>query len=186
MQGDNREMPTEVREQTTADAGAVRRVITDAFRDEGQVADLAEALRARTDTQASLVALEEEQIVGHTHLSISWLDAPTHLVEVLTLSPLSVAPSHQSRGVGTRLIGAAILAATALRVPLVFLEGDPAYYSRHGWVAATDLGFTPPSTRIPVAGFQVVTLETYDAAVMTGALVYNDTFWAHDRVGLRP
>ncbi|HJQ42493.1 MAG TPA: N-acetyltransferase [Jatrophihabitantaceae bacterium] len=179
-------MSIDVRPQTDDDVVAVRRVITEAFGDDGQVADLAEALRARSDMQASLVAVAaQRQVVGHTHLSISWVDAPSRLIEVLTLSPLAVAPSHQSQGVGTRLLHEAIRSAKALGVPLVFLEGNPAYYSRHGWSAAADLGFHPPSSRIPAPGFQVATLETYEPASMTGALVYNDTFWTHDRVGLR-
>jgi putative acetyltransferase len=179
-------VPVTVRPQVADDAPAVRTVITDAFADDGQVADLAEALRARPDKQISLVATEQGEVVGHTHLSISWVDAPTRLIDVLTLSPLSVAPAHQSRGVGGRLLAEAITAATAAGAPLVFLEGDPRYYSRHGWCPATDLGFTAPSTRVPSVGFQVVPLETYDPGTMTGALVYNDTFWTFDKVGLRP
>lgn len=163
----------------------MRQVITDAFGDGGDVADLAEALRARSDTQASLVAVEEDSLVGHTHLSVSWVDAPTRLIEVLTLSPLAVVPSRQSRGIGTRLLAEALAVAARLEAPLVFLEGDPGYYSRRGWQAAVDLGFSPPSTRIPASAFRVVTLDTYEPESMTGALVYNDTFWAFDSVGLR-
>jgi putative acetyltransferase len=178
-------VPIAIRRQVASDAAAVRNVITDAFGDDGQVADLAEALRARPDKQVSLVATEQDEIVGHTHLSISWVDAPNELIEVLTLSPLAVAPAHQSRGAGNRLLAGAITAAGRLHAPLIFLEGDPGYYSRHGWRAAADLGFTAPSTRIPPAGFQVVPLESYDPGSMTGALVYNDTFWTFDKVGLR-
>jgi len=53
-----------------------------------------------------------------------------------------------------------------------------------GFVAASPLGFTAPSVRIPLPGFQVVVLPAYDPS-MTGALVYADTFWAMDCVGLR-
>lgn len=178
-------MTFEVRLQAAADAREVRQVITKAFGDDGHVADLANALSARTDRQASLVAVEQGRVIGHTHLSVSWVDAPTRLVQVLTLSPLAVVPSRQSRGVGSRLLTEAIVTASTLGTPLVFLEGDPAYYSRRGWRAAAELGFTPPSKRIPGPAFQVVTLDTYQATTMTGALVYNDTFWAFDSVGLR-
>jgi putative acetyltransferase len=175
----------EVRPQAKGDEARVRTLLSEAFDDTGHVADLAEALRARKDKQASLVALDDGLLVGHTHLSICWVDAPTRLVEVLTLSPLAVTPSHQSRGIGKRLLNEAICTAVALGSPLLFVEGDPAYYSRHGWLAATDLGFIAPSTRIPLAAFQVVALQTYDSVVMRGALIYNDTFWSHDSVGLR-
>ncbi len=178
-------MAYEVRSQAVEDAREVRGVITRAFGDDGHVADLAEALRARTDLQASLVAVEAGQIVGHAHLSVSWVDAPSRLIQVLTLSPLAVEPSWQSRGLGTRLLDEAVSTAAKLGSPLVFLEGDPAYYSGRGWRAAVDLGFSRPSTRIPVPAFQVVALDGYQPGSMTGALVYNDTFWAFDSVGLR-
>jgi putative acetyltransferase len=179
-------MEIEVRPTTRADAPAVRSVLTAAFRDDGTVAALAEALRARSDAQASLVAVDDNTVVGYTHLSVSWVDAPSALVDVLTLSPLAVAPSHHKRGIGTRLLHEARSAGEALGVPMLFLEGDPAYYSGRGWLAAGPLGFSAPSPRIPPAGFQVVLLDGYDPASMTGPLVYNDTFWAHDCVGLRP
>jgi putative acetyltransferase len=70
--------------------------------------------------------------------------------------------------------------------PLVFLEGDPGYYSRLGFVPGDQLGFAPPSVRIPQPAFQVATLTGYDQAKMSGALVYPDVFWRHDCVGLRP
>ena len=70
--------------------------------------------------------------------------------------------------------------------PLVFLEGDPGFYSRVGFVAGAELGFTPPSVRIPAQAFQVAILPGYVQGEMTGALVYPDVFWRHDCVGLRP
>ena len=175
-----------VRRQRGDDAAEVREVLTAAFADGGHVADLADALRARKDQQRSLVAVDDhDRIVGHVHLSASWVDAPTRLVEVLTLSPLGVAPASQRQGIGTALVSEALAAAEEVRAPLVFLEGDPRYYGRFGWRSASELGFTRPSVRVPLAGFQAFPLASYDPAIMSGALVYNDTFWSHDCVGLR-
>lgn len=171
--------------QQDSDAGPVADVITRAFADDGRVARLASALRSRTDRQAGLVAVEDGRVVGHAHLSVSWVDAPTELVEVLTLSPLAVLPERQSRGVGTLLLDRTRAVAEQLGAPLLFLEGDPGFYGPRGWLPAADLGFTPPSTRIPLPAFQVVPLSGFDRATMRGALVYNDTFWTHDCVGLR-
>ena len=66
----------------------------------------------------------------------------------------------------------------------MFLEGDPGYYSRLGWQPASGHGFTAPSVRIPDVAFQVRLLPGHESW-MTGALVYNDTFWQFDCVGLR-
>jgi putative acetyltransferase len=112
------------------------------------------------------------------------LDAPRRLVEVATLSPLAVIPERQRRGIGSALIRHGLRHLDDRGVPLVFLEGDPRYYSRAGFGPADKLGFRKPSLRIPDAGFQVIALSAYEPW-MTGTFVYSDTFWRHDCVGLR-
>jgi putative acetyltransferase len=173
-----------IRDQQHDEDAAVGRLLTAAFGDDGRVARLSAALRSRPDYGAALVAEHEGELVGCVQLSTSWVDAERELVEVCVLSPLGVLPGHQRRGIGGALVKAAIDAAERRGVPLVFLEGDPRYYARLGWERASGYGFTPPSTRIPDLGFQVVRLSGWQPW-MTGALVYNDTFWSHDCVGLR-
>jgi putative acetyltransferase len=174
-----------IRRQAAGDRAAVREVVTRAF---GQpvVADLTEALqdgRAGADG-LSFVAEQDERVVGHVQLSTSWLDAPRRLVEVLVLSPLSVDPEHQRRGIGSALVQHAVAAAREHGAPLLFLEGSPAYYGRLGFEAAGPHGFTAPSVRIPEPAFQVVVLAGHEPW-MTGALVYAEPFWVYDCVGLR-
>ena len=174
-----------IREQRPQDKTAVREVLTAAFEDDGRVADLAEALGARSaPTGVSLLAESSGEVVGHVQLSRGWLDTAPQLVDVLVLSPLGVAPAHQRGGIGRSLCNAALEHARGVRAPAVFLEGDPGYYAPLGWQRASAHGFTAPSVRIPDAGFQVVLLAAWQRW-MVGALVYNDTFWTHDCVGLR-
>ena len=171
---------------TPDDSAAVLRVVEAAFGpDKGPtVARLVTALDDAGSTRASIVAEAEGQVVGHVQLSRSWIDARRALVDVLVLSPLSVHPDHQRRGIGTALLDAARGEAERLGAPALFLEGSPAYYGSRGWSAGGPLGFTPPSARIPAPAFQVVLLPPYESW-MTGALVYCEAFWAHDCVGLR-
>ena len=179
------DQPVLIRQQVPQDAAAVRRMLTSAFGDAGQVADLAEALASRADaSSAALVAERDGTVVGHVQLSAGWIDADPRLVEVCILSPLGVEPGHQRCGIGRALCEAALERARALDVPAVFLEGDPGYYARLGWERASERGFTAPSRRIPDPGFQVVILPSW-RSWMVGAVVYNDTFWTFDRVGLR-
>jgi putative acetyltransferase len=176
-----------VREETDEDRDAVRRVVAGAFGGE-RVPGLLDDLRASTACWLGLsfVAEDRGEVVGHVAYTRGWLDAPTNLVEVLVLSPLSVRPDHQRTGIGSRLVTETLPRLEERAEPLVFLEGSRDFYSRLGFVKGTDLHFTAPSTRIPDPAFQVATLPGYDQTWMTGALVYPDVFWRHDCVGLRP
>jgi putative acetyltransferase len=176
----------EIRTQRPEDRDAVHALLTEAFGGE-LVADLADALRASSAGAAGMayVAVDGGQVVGHTQLTRCWVDAPDRLVEVPVLSPLGVAATHQGQGVGGALIRHALASADAAGAPMVFLEGDPGYYRRFGFIAASTRGFTAPSVRIPDPAFQVYLLSGYDPSI-SGALVYNDIFWQYDCVGLRP
>jgi putative acetyltransferase len=174
---------TFVRPAQSSDAAAIRAVTTRAFKDDGQVADLIDALTADA-ARVSLVAEQDGAVVGHTMLSRAWVDAERELVDVLVLSPLSVDPPVQGQGTGGDLVRAAIAAADADAAPAVFLEGSWGYYPRFGFVAAATRGFTRPSVRIPNPAFQVVVLAAWQDW-MAGTLVYPDAFWLCDAVGLR-
>ena len=174
------------RAEVLQDRAAIRRVHAEAFGDGGAVAALVDALRdgAARLAPLSLVATVGAAVAGHVMLSASRLDAPRRIVDVYVLSPLGVAPEFQRRGIGTALISVALVAAQRRRVPLVFLEGDPGYYGSRGFERADALGFRSPSLRIPPAACQVARLSWHEPW-MTGTLVYSETFWAHDFVGLR-
>jgi len=174
----------------TAAADQAMGVIAAAFREAGAaVAELWAAVVARGLDRAQLVALDgpgdgSGEVVGHVGLSHGWLDTRPALVDVLVLSPLSVAPAHQGRGIGQRLLAAAVAEADRLGAPVVVLEGDPGYYGRHGWSPAADLGIEAPTRRVPGPAFQAVPLAAYESW-MTGRVIYRDVWWEHDSTGLR-
>jgi putative acetyltransferase len=177
----------DLREELPSDGQAVRGVHLGAFGDHGPVvADLVDTLRdtLTADEGLSLVAEHDGQVVGHVMFTRGLLDAPRRLVDVHILSPLAVAPPFQRQGIGAALVrhGLSILAERA--VPLVWLEGDPGYYARLGFEPGGGLGFRRPSLRIPDGAFQVHRLPAYEPW-MTGTLVYTESFWRHDAVGLR-
>ena len=179
--------PTDVsfRPERTGDEARVCAVVNDAFGDP-VVATLVDRLRESPDwiDGLSFVAETRGEIVGHILFTRSLLDAPRRLVDVLVLSPVSVATAFQGRGIGSGLIRFGLTVLGDRPEPLVFLEGDPGFYARFGFRAAGPLGFRRPSLRIPEPAFQVVTLAHYEAW-MTGTLVYSRVFLDLDCVGLR-
>jgi putative acetyltransferase len=174
-------MTFEVRPVQGADRAAVRRVTGSAFgRD--KVPDMVEALAVAGDVLVGLVAEVGGEVVGHVQLNRCWVDARERLVDVAVLSPLATHPDHQGRDIGTALVAAALEIARQSGEPAVFLEGDPDFYSTRGFAAGAPLGFGRPSPRIPEPAFQVALL---DDDLPRGPLVYCQTFWTHDCVGLR-
>ncbi len=180
-------MPTQIhfRPERAGDESVIGDVVERAFR-ERRVADLVAALRASPDwiDGLSFVAEHGDGLVGHILFSRSLLDAPRRLVDVLVLSPVSVTPVHQGRGIGSALIQYGLAQAAGRDEPLVFLEGSPTFYRRFGFEPAGPLGFRRPSLRIPEPAFQVIRQRSYEPW-MTGTLVYSRVFWDLDCVGLR-
>ena len=177
----------ELRKELPDDKEPVREIHLRAFGDHGLVvADLVDTLRETITPKdgLSLVAGHDGQIVGHVMFTRSLLDAPRRLVEVHVLSPLAVMPGYQKRGIGSALVRQGLETLARRAVPLVFLEGDPGYYSRFGFAPGGDLGFRKPSLRIPDDAFQAIRLPEHEPW-MTGTLVYAEPFWRHDSVGLR-
>jgi putative acetyltransferase len=175
----------ELRAERDQDHGVVGELHRQAFGSQGDVVvTLVEALRRDDPGARGFVAVEDGRVAGHILFTRSLLDAPRKLVTVQVLSPVGVLPEYQRRGIGTALIRYGLAEIDKLGIPLVFLEGDPAYYSRIGFVAGGEMGFRKPSLRVPDAAFQICKMSAYEPW-MTGTLVYSATFWDHDCVGLR-
>ncbi|CAM3383616.1 GNAT family N-acetyltransferase [Isoptericola cucumis] len=109
-------------------------------------------------------------VVGHVVASRGLLAGRP----ALGLGPLSVHPSHQRLGTGSALMHALLGAADAMGEPVVVLLGDPAYYSRFGFVPAGTLGIDAPD---PAWGdyFQARALSAWDDG-LTGRFAYAAPF----------
>ncbi|MEM6304881.1 MAG: N-acetyltransferase [Pseudomonadota bacterium] len=119
----------------TAMEGAALRVLTETafrpmrFSDDTEGAAL-DAMRRDGDLALSLVA-DQDGPVGHVALSPATVGGQTGWYG---LGPISVHPDHRRRGVGSALMREAIAWARARAAKGVVLVGDPAYYSRFGFV----------------------------------------------------
>jgi len=126
-------MAASVRPEVPADIDAIHRVNAAAFRTDGE-ARLVDALRAAGKLTVSLVAESAGNIVGHVAFSPVALEGGMGGVG---LGPVAVAPEFQRRGFGGQLIREGLVACRQKGCRFVVVLGDPDYYGRFGFVAAS-------------------------------------------------
>lgn len=129
---------TDIRNEEPGQRSAVREVVEAAFARTAE-ADLVEQLHADGDVAISLVAKEEDEIIGH--VVFSRMKAP---FRAIGLAPISVSPSEQGRGIGSLLIEAGLTRAATDGWDAVFVLGDPSFYGRFGFEVGLAAGFTSP------------------------------------------
>jgi putative acetyltransferase len=103
----------------------------------------------------SVVAELQGKVVGHalfTTVRVASVAAP---VDGAILAPLAVLPSRQRAGIGRSLIEHGCGALAARNVPLVFVLGDPGYYTRSRFVPALPSGLRAPYAIEPEAAWMV-------------------------------
>lgn len=92
----------------------------------------------------------------------------------LALAPVAVAPEWQQRGAGSALVRTGIARASQRRERLILVLGDPRYYGRFGFVAATTMGIHGPYDDAGPA-FQALGLPGA-GPVPSGLAIYPDLF----------
>jgi predicted N-acetyltransferase YhbS len=144
-----------VRRERPVDHDAVRMLHRAAFRtdpvtgatrapDDVPEARLTDQLREDAGFLAhlSLVAVEDDVVVGHVIGTRGWLEPLG--VPAVGIGPVGVLPAAQGRGTGTVLVHALLAVAEAAGERLVVLLGSPDYYRRFGFVASTEVGVGAP------------------------------------------
>ncbi len=165
------------------DVEAIGDVVRRAFHTHQSVARMVELIRVSEQyvPELALVARIDSEVVGFVMIShADVVEASRRCHDVLTLSPLAVAPDHERQGIGSALVRAALAAADLSGAGLVTLEGSPTYYRRFGFRFAGDFNITIDLPDwAPAEAAQVFTLHSYDPTVR-GTLRYPPAFSALD------
>jgi putative acetyltransferase len=157
-----------IRAEQPGDRAAVRALHCAAF-GSGDEGDLVDALRDQGAVILSLVATEQEHIVGHVLYSRLTIDGQD--VGASALAPISVDPSRRRRGIGTRLIEEAHRRLCARGESLIFVLGEPGYYARFGFTTETARPF-----RTPYDGEYMQALRLSADAPASGRVAYPAPF----------
>ncbi|MGF6306121.1 putative acetyltransferase [Bradyrhizobium sp. i1.8.4] len=128
----------QIRDERPQDAAAISRITTAAFdkalHSSGTEARIVEALRQAGALTVSLVTTSDDgDIVGHVAFSPVQIDRTPG--RWYGLGPVSVTPDLQRQGIGGALIREGLARLAAMNADGCVLLGDPAYYSRFGFVS---------------------------------------------------
>ncbi|WP_255469229.1 GNAT family N-acetyltransferase [Achromobacter sp. UMC46] len=96
-----------------------------------------DALRQAGQLTVSLVAVENDEIVGHVAISPVTLSSGT--AGWYGLGPISVLPRRQGQGIGSSLMKAALAELQDQGAAGCVVLGDPGYYGRFGFKAYAGL-----------------------------------------------
>jgi len=164
-----------VRPENPEDASAIRRVVSAAF---GQAAEaeLVDALRAAGAAKISLVAEDEDEVIGHILFSPIEL-RPSIAGTVLGLAPMAVAPERQRTGTGSALVRAGLERCRELGHVAVVVLGHSEYYPRFDFRPAEQIGLRC-EYEVPPGVFQAQELVPGALGGVEALAVYHPAFAA--------
>ncbi|MDO5668993.1 MAG: N-acetyltransferase [Corynebacterium sp.] len=135
-----------IRPEVPADLPSIAAVTAAAFaaveRSSQTESAIIEALRAAGALSVSLVAVDNEQVIGHVAASPVLIDA--HPGRFYGLGPLSVLPERQGEGIGSVLLRSVL--GYLVDAEVIVLLGEPDFYSRFGFAPVEGLVYpdVPP------------------------------------------
>lgn len=162
---------------TKSDYQEVDRVIREAFSKSdygyGGEAELVEKIRLEKhyDVTLEIIAIEDDQIVGHGLLSQVTVSSK----QGLALAPLCVHPEHQGHTIGGQLLIELEARARQLDYPFISILGSPSYYSRFGYLPASQFNISPPFD-VPEEAFMIKALTPNGLNGLSGTLIYSKAF----------
>lgn len=131
-------MEIDIRHEEAKDIAQVREVLCAAFPTDVE-SKLVDVLRTNGKALISLVAVQDEQVLGHIMFSPVSTSPPSE-AKGIGLAPVAVRPDAQSQGIGSRLIREGLRFCKELGYDYCVVLGNPKYYQRFGFEEAGQFG----------------------------------------------
>lgn len=164
-----------IRPEQRGDIAAIRAINEAAFGQPTE-ATIVESLRDSCPDVVSLVAVEDETILGHIFFSPVLVSAGSEVTHGMGLGPMAVLPERQRQGIGFMLVQAGIDELRKRNCPFIIVLGHPDYYPRFGFVPASPRGLSCQWDGIPDKAFLVLILDKTGMAGVSGVARYRDEF----------
>jgi len=169
---EDREMPS-IRRERPEDIPGVRLVNRAAF-DTTTEMDLVDALRREAQPLVSLVAVENEAVIGHILFSPVTLSSQPDLA-IMGLAPMAVVPERQRQAIGSALVHAGLEECRQAGIAAVVVLGHAEYYPRFGFVRASAFGLVCEYD-VPDDVFMALELRTGALRETPGTIRYHPVF----------
>lgn len=125
----------EIREEQPDDVPFVHKVNALAFPTEAE-ANLVDVLRETARPLISLLAIDNDEVVGHIMFTpVQLLGSPS--LNIMGLAPMAVVPAQQGRGIGTGLVKEGLKVCREIGVGAVVVLGYASYYPNFGFEPAS-------------------------------------------------
>ena len=132
---------------------AIRQVTIDAFEASelgyGGEADLIDAVRRQCKDFLSLVALEDDKVVGHLLFSPATIHSGSAILQGMALAPMTVLSARQRKGIGAALVEEGLRRVEESDARFVIVLGHPDYYPRFGFRPAAEFSVVHGFEGIP-------------------------------------
>ena len=163
-----------IRKEQPEDIAVIRGLNIEAF-GRPQEANLIEMLRTNGGILLSLVAANEDQIVGHILYSPVTAGSGEKKIAGAGLGPMAVLPEYQRRGIGAKLIEFGTTRLKQSGCPFIVVLGHAEYYPRFGFRPASEYGLKC-EWNVPDSAFMAVVLDESKIRGLSGFTKYREEF----------
>ena len=163
----------EIRKEEAKDHEAIHQLNLIAF-DNSPEAALVDKLRYSCEEFVSFVAVEDGSVIGHILFTPATVeDCPA---VGMGLAPMSVVPSQQRKGIGSRLVRHGLEFLRNGGCPFVVVLGHPEYYPRFGFEPCSKYYLRSQWEGVPDDAFLIVVFDLGVLPKTGGIARYRDEF----------
>ncbi|MHC4750178.1 MAG: GNAT family N-acetyltransferase [Planctomycetota bacterium] len=161
-----------IRREQPQDISKIREINKRAFGQE-QEAMIVDRLRENCNSILSLVAIAEDQVIGHILFSPAVIEGENGRLFGSGLAPVAVLPEYQKKGIGSELVQTGVARLKQGGCPYIIVLGYPEYYSRFGFEPANRFGIKS-QWDVPTEAFMILMLNKTAMKDITGVAKYRE------------
>lgn len=163
-----------IRSELPEDVEAIYSLNQEAFEEIAE-ANMVNNLRTSNAMILSLVAIKNNEIVGHIAFSPVTIESDQATVNAVGLAPMAVSPEFQRSGIGSQLVEEGLNRIRTAGHDLVVVLGHPEYYPRFGFVPAKKYGIRWEHD-VPEEAFMIKELREGALKEVRGTVKYRPEF----------